>query len=135
MILRKVFLFVCSSAAAVIGIGERVEANDLSSGNAALSHADAQCAAFGPGFTAVDGTDTCVWVGGHVRLEIGSRMASAPDNGWAAGGAAPAAVRVNAGDDEDGVVQARPARGEISMTREHLRLRNGDATGSIDPFR
>ncbi len=124
MISRTFFAFICSSAAAFLGAGERVEANDLQPGNAA--RANAQCAAFGPGFTAVDGADTCVWVGGHVRLEVGSRVASAPDNGWAAGAATPAAVRVQDSYDQSG---------ESSGSRQHLRVRDSDATGSGDPFR
>jgi hypothetical protein len=134
MISRTFFAFICSSAAAFFGAGERVEANDLQPGNSA--RANAQCAAFGPGFTAVDGADTCVWVGGHVRLEVGSRMASAPNNGWAAGAATPAAVRVNDGGyNQNGVVETVPARGESSGSRQHLRVRDSDATSSIDPFR
>lgn len=128
MIPRTFFVFICSSAAALFGVSESVEANDLSPGDSA--RADARCAAYGPGFTAVDGSDACVWVGGHVRLEVGSRMASAPDNGWAAGGVAPAAMRVNDGYDE-----ALPERGDASRSRERLRLRDSGATGSIDPFR
>lgn len=125
MFSRKFFAFICSTATAFIGAGERAGANDLQPGG---GRANEQCAAFGPGFTAVDGADTCVWVGGHVRLEVGSRMASGPDSGWAAGGATPAAVRVNDGYDQSNSV-------ERSRSREHVRVRDGDATGSIDPFR
>ncbi|SDS27656.1 porin [Bradyrhizobium canariense] len=32
------------------------------------------CAAFGPGFVKVDGTDTCVKVGGAVSIEAGGSM-------------------------------------------------------------
>ena len=32
------------------------------------------CAAFGPGFARVDGTDTCVKVGGAVRVETGTAV-------------------------------------------------------------
>jgi Porin subfamily len=36
-----------------------------------IERAQNQCAAFGPGFVAVEGTQTCVRVGGHVRVEMG----------------------------------------------------------------
>ena len=49
------------------------------------------CAAFGPEFTAVEGSNTCIFIGGHVRVGFGSRGDS-PDTGWATG----TAVRVNA---------------------------------------
>lgn len=131
MISRTFFAFLCSGAAAVVA-SDSVEANDLTSGNRALSRADAQCAAYGPGFTAVDGSDSCVWVGGHVRLEVGSRMASAPDNGWAA---APGTVRVNNVYEQSDGVATHSARSETAKSRERLRLPESDITGSIDPFR
>jgi hypothetical protein len=126
MIPRTFFVFIWSSVAALFGAADRVEANDLQPAEGA--RADARCAAYGPGFTAVDGSDACVWVGGHVRLEVGSRMASAPENGWAASDAA--AVRVKDGYDE-----AVPESGDATRSRERLRLRNVDAAGSLDPFR
>jgi hypothetical protein len=33
------------------------------------------CAAYGPGFTKVEGTDTCMKVGGAVRVDVGSGAA------------------------------------------------------------
>jgi len=32
------------------------------------------CAAFGPGFVKVEGTDTCVKVGGAVRVDVGGAV-------------------------------------------------------------
>lgn len=32
---------------------------------------DAACAAFGPGFRKIEGSDTCVKIGGSVRVETG----------------------------------------------------------------
>ncbi|WP_036255604.1 hypothetical protein [Methylocapsa acidiphila] len=122
MISRKFFAFICSTAAGLLGAGAVAQASDLQSGDSA--RANAQCAAFGPGFAAVDGADACVWVGGHVRLEVGSRMASAPDNGWASGGATPAAMRVN---DDDADTRAK--------AREHMRVRDRDQAKSSDAYR
>jgi hypothetical protein len=36
------------------------------------SHASDACAAYGPGFTKVDGSDTCVKVGGAVSIGVSS---------------------------------------------------------------
>lgn len=134
MISRAIFVFVCSGAGALLASGESAEANDLFSGRTEHSRANAQCAAYGPGFTAVEGSDACVWVGGHVRVEISSRALSATDNGWASGGAAPAAVHLNDAYESTDIIRALPARGEASASREHLRLRARDATGSTDSF-
>jgi hypothetical protein len=38
----------------------------------AKSAARNSCAAFGPGFVKVAGTDTCVKVGGAIRVDVGS---------------------------------------------------------------
>jgi hypothetical protein len=123
MISRANYAFIFWSAAAgIFAPGSGVQANDLHSGGAEHSFAEAQCAVLGPGFTAVEGSDACVWTGGHVRVEFGSRGTGSSDNGWAAGSVAPLRVNDN-GDhsDEAGV-------------RGHLRLRDSDVTGSIDPF-
>jgi hypothetical protein len=34
------------------------------------------CAAYGPGFTKLDGTDTCVKIGGAVSIEVGGAVGS-----------------------------------------------------------
>jgi hypothetical protein len=31
-----------------------------------------RCAAYGPGFVGVEGTETCARIGGHIRVEIGA---------------------------------------------------------------
>lgn len=124
MISRATFAFIsCSAAAGFFVLGAGAQANDLASGRAPLSRAEAQCAAFGPGFTAVAGSDSCVWTGGHVRVGSGYRGSSSPYNGRAAGGATP--VRVNDSGDHSG---------ETGMSRGHLRLRDSDVTGSIESF-
>ena len=47
----------------------RLRASRLAAERLGRSHA---CAAYGPGFVAVDGTDTCVKVGGSVSAEVKS---------------------------------------------------------------
>ena len=69
-----------------------------------------RCAAFGPGFAAVAGSDTCVRIGGRVRVEAG-RGTFDPNTGWA----------------NDGVGSA-----DVPGARHHLRLTETGA--SADPF-
>ncbi len=114
---RKATLFLSSVGAGLFACWGGASADELPAGRA--ERAQAQCnAAYGPGFSAVEGSDTCVWVGGHVRVEFGSRGTGSPDNGWANGGA----VRVNSGDYSGDGAKATPG---------HLRLRDGEAAGSI----
>jgi hypothetical protein len=108
----KAVLFVSAGFYAYAGAAQ---ANDLS--GQAAARADAQCAAYGPGFRAIEGGGACVFVGGHVRVGFGARGDS-PDNGWASG---PRAVRVNAGDQS----------GSAPLATGHLRLPAGDAPGMI----
>ena len=63
-----------------------------------------KCAAYGPDFTSVEGTKSCVKIGGHVRVEVGSQNDGALDQGWEQGSAAPAAMRTEepANSDESG---------------------------------
>jgi hypothetical protein len=84
------------------------------------------CADYGPGFTAVEGSETCVKIGGHVRVEFGSRPSPA-DTGWARGSAAPAAMRSDSNAD----------RGDVFDYSSHdrVRLRAGNAMDLTDPFR
>ena len=111
----KSILFFSSVAAGLFGLGAVAQANDLPSGEGS-PRAKAMCAAYGPGFTAVPGSDTCVFVGGHVRVGFGSRGGDSPDTGWATG----SAVRVNATSGSGG-----------GLVPGHLRLPDGDPTGMI----
>lgn len=115
MSLRSQNLFVCCGFAALFALAQSAQANDLPYGKSAQARSNAKCSAYGPGFVAAEGSDTCIWVGGHVRMEFGSRSSGSPDNGWASGGAMPAAMRVQDGAD----------------SRGHLRPQDGDVTGSI----
>ena len=106
-------LLLSSVSAVLFGCGSAARANDLS-GREASPRAKAMCAAYGPGFTAVEGSDTCVFIGGHVRVGFGSRGGDSPDTGWATG----TAVRVNAASSSSG------APG-------HLRLPGDDDSGTL----
>ncbi len=110
----KVILFFSGVSAALFGFGAAAGANGLPTG-AASPRAKAMCAAYGPGFTAVEGSDTCVFIGGHVRVGFG-RGGDLPDTGWATG----SAVRVNSASGGDG-----------SLAPGHLRLPESDPTGMI----
>ncbi|MHB8886706.1 MAG: hypothetical protein ACYC5H_16810 [Methylovirgula sp.] len=75
-----------------------------------------RCAAYGPEFTSVEGTDACVKIGGHVRVEFGPQnLGRTIKQGW--GRTAPAAMR------SEGFVGGDPA----GPRAQHLRLRDDDA--------
>lgn len=108
---------VAGSTAAFSGMG--ASAQDLSPAqNADLTKpwvALDRCSGYGPDFTSVEGTQTCVRIGGHVRVELGPRPPGQA-------GAAPAAMRtegVLGGGDSD------------FPGAEHLRLRQ-DAAPTYD---
>jgi hypothetical protein len=74
-----------------------------------------RCAAYGPDFISVEGTQNCVRIGGHVRVDAGVR------NTGQGAGAAPAAMQsetIEGGDSDLGGA-------------EHLRLRQ-DAAPTYD---
>lgn len=87
-----------------------------------------RCAVYGPDFTSVEGTQTCVKIGGHVRVEFGQRLPNqlndrpaindqgqVNNQGW---GTAPAAMR----SDEPAENQPTDFPGA-----RHLRLRQDSA--------
>ncbi|PNG26451.1 hypothetical protein [Methylocella silvestris] len=116
MILLKNGLLLASSVGCgVIALGAAAQAQGLPSGKAERV-AQARCEAeYGPGFSAVANSSTCIWVGGHVRVGFGPRCDS-PDNGWANSGGP---VRVNAGD------------GAARATTGRLRLNEGASAATI----
>ncbi|ACK51817.1 hypothetical protein Msil_2901 [Methylocella silvestris BL2] len=115
ILLKKGLLFASSVGCSLIALGASARAGDLPSGQAERV-AQARCEAeYGPGFSAVANSSTCIWVGGHVRVGFGPRGGS-PDNGWANGGGP---VRVNAGDGA-----SRPMTGR-------LRLNEGASAATI----
>ncbi len=86
------------------------------------------CAAYGPGFTSVEGGSTCIRIGGHVRVEAGSGITpSSVNNGWAAGGARPASLHT-----DDDTSHFGNAIAGADFGRSHLRLPQG-AIGYADP--
>lgn len=84
-----------------------------------------RCAAYGPGFTAVEGTTACVKIGGHVRVEFGSRsLTYYPDSVHTSASATTAAIRTD--DIAHGAADFPEPR--------HLRV-SGDGFDYVDPFR
>ncbi len=75
---------------------------------------DAHCAAYGPGFAAVAGSDTCIRIGGRVRVEAGNGK-FLPDTGWANNAVVPATTS------------------DTPAQRRRLRLDDTN-TAPIDPF-
>jgi hypothetical protein len=106
----KSVLFFASIEAGLFGLAAAARANELP--GHASARAKAMCAAFGPEFTAVEGSDTCIFIGGHVRVGFGSRGGDSPDTGWATG----TAVRVNAAS---------------GAATGHLRLPDANSSGTI----
>jgi hypothetical protein len=89
------------------------------------SLASDNCAGYGPGFTSVEGSDTCIRIGGRVRVEAGTRVSSSsPNTGWASGSARPASLHAGADDSR----LSDPG----DFSRSHLRLPQG-ALGYADP--
>ena len=83
-----------------------------------------RCAAYGPEFTSVEGTNACVRIGGHVRVEFGAQnLGHAVNNGW--GRTAPAAMRT------DGPIGNDPA--DFPQT-QHLHLREDDSPTSTGSY-
>jgi len=73
-----------------------------------------RCAALGPDYAAVEGGDTCVRIGGHVRVQFGASNASLdPIGGWAASHASSATLHVEGTDKTP------------SGATSHLRVRGG----------
>ncbi len=80
-----------------------------------------RCSAYGPDFAAVEGSDVCARIGGHVRVQLGTNAGLRSRTGWSAGQAASATLK------SDG---AAPASGP---TPTHLRVQGGLAFPN--PFR
>jgi hypothetical protein len=103
-----------------------VAAGETLPSRGAKPRADRCVALHGPGFVAVEGTDACIKVGGHIRVDTGvsSRARSTP---WR-GGSLGSGVATSAGVD----VETR-ADTDIGPVRGVLRLRGG-MPGVNDPF-
>jgi hypothetical protein len=113
MNLREIIVSVgCCAAAVWLGFGKPARAGELQSANETTTRE--QCADLQPGAAAEDGSG-CERIGGHVRVDFGSRLPNPSAYGRPA--ASPVAVRVNDG----------------TPPRAHLRLPAGDL--GFDPFR
>ncbi len=79
---------------------------------------DSQCAIYGSDFVAVQGTSSCVRIGGRVRLEVStSRMG----NAYAPTQSAPAPFAMPGG----ALAGPPPATAGDGLNRAHLRLESG----------
>jgi hypothetical protein len=88
------------------------------------------CAAYGPGYTSVEGSGTCIRIGGRLRVEAGTIITpSSANSGWAAAGARPASLHT--GDDSG---RFGNAINGADFGRSHLRLPQG-AIGYAEPSR
>jgi hypothetical protein len=132
MILRLQNPLFFSAFTALLAFVQSAQANDLLYGKSAQIRANAKCAVYGPGFAAAQGSDTCIWVGGHVRMQFGSRDSGSSNNGWASGGTVPAAMRVQDSAELNTIARDMSAGGLPSVSKGHLRPQNGDVTGSIE---
>ncbi|MGH6834637.1 MAG: hypothetical protein ACREC9_03615 [Methylocella sp.] len=114
MNLRDIFVSVtCCAAAVCLGFGKPARAGELQSSNETASRATERCAALQPGVAPVEETAGCERIGGHLRVEFGSRMSNA--SGYGRPGASPVAVRLDEG-----------------TPRGHLRLPAGES--GMEPF-
>jgi hypothetical protein len=111
MNLRDIFVSIgCCAAAVCLGSGKPARAGELQSSNETTPRA--RCAA---SRVPVEETTGCERIGGHVRVEFGSRLPYS--SGYGRPVASPVAVRLDGG---------APSRG-------HLRLPTGES--AMDPVR
>jgi hypothetical protein len=112
MNLRDIFVSVgCCAAAVCLGSGKLARADDVQSSNETAARAPDRGAASG---APVEETAGYERIGGHVRVEFGSRMPNS--SGYGRPGASPVAVR------DDG-----------TQSRGHLRLPAGES--GFDQYR
>jgi hypothetical protein len=91
MIFRDTLALIgCCAAAVCFTFGKPARANDVQSGQGTLSRTSESCVTSGAG------TVSCERIGGHVRVDLNTRIVSAPAYGRP--GASPVAVRIDEGD-------------------------------------
>jgi hypothetical protein len=71
-----------------------------------------RCSAYGPDFAAVEGSDRCMRIGGHVRVQLGTNAGLRPGSSWSTGSASSATLRSDSADPRTGAPT-------------HLRVRGG----------
>jgi hypothetical protein len=107
------FALIIGSSSLVLAEGVR--------GN--LENRSNRCSAYGPEFVAIEGTDSCARIGGHIRVEIGA--GNGLRNGFSGSGsdgARPAALNSRQSDTDT----------RYDDARGHLRVR--ELPGSRDLF-
>jgi hypothetical protein len=127
MIPRAALVCIGLVATGFFWLVENVRANDLRLGQGYGARAVEPCDPFAEDLDTVAPPETCMRFGGRVRVDLGA----GPSQAGKTYGAAPAAVRVDAGDD--GSAGRPPRRLGSGVTPSHLRIQSPDATGMIAP--
>lgn len=84
------------------------------------------CAAYGPDFTSVAGSDACVQIGGRVRVEFSFR-GSPYDAAAGFANSRPAAMRSDGASEHATDILDGAEQG-------HLRVQGLDTSGQVEPF-
>lgn len=134
---KMIRVLVCNAAkrsaalgAAVLALAGVAVAGDGLPQAKAKPNVDRCAAMYGPGFVTVEGTEACIKIGGHVRVESGfsshSRGGAPAWNGGSVDRGIGTSVGVN--------VDTR-AETDAGTVRGVLRLRGGRGSELGDPFR
>ena len=105
----QAFCFCFAASAGIAAAGE------LPSGRISKPALDKSlCAAYGPGFVPIAGTDTCVRISGHVRMEyIFGRAGPSPSRGSESGASAYVSKEVAPAAPDSGLVFGRLKPGSL----------------------
>jgi hypothetical protein len=115
MKLRGIIVSIgCCAAAVCVGFAKTARAGELQSGNGIISRGNERCAALQAGIAEAGDSSLCKRIGGHVRVDLGSRMPN--PSGYGRPGASPVAVRLD----------------DSAPSRSHLRLPASE--WGFDPF-
>jgi hypothetical protein len=107
MNLREIIVSIgCCATAVCLGLGKPAQADELHSGNE-TTRGNQRCAPLQSGIAAADASG-CERIGGHVRVDLGSRLAY--PSAYGRPEASPVAVRLDNG----------------TPSRAHLRVPAGD---------
>lgn len=128
-------VLVCDRAARLAAVGcaflafaGAASAGDAASPAKSKPRTDRCVAMYGPGFVTVEGTEACIKIGGHIRVEGGVSSHSRAAPAW--NGSSMRGLGTTAGVDVD-----TRAETEIGTVRGVLRLRGGRGGDLADPFR
>jgi hypothetical protein len=115
MNLRDIIVSIgCCAASVCLGSGKPARADEFQSANETVTRE--RCATLRPDATAEE-SSSCERIGGHVRVDLGSRVPNPYPSAYGRPTASPVAVRVNDG----------------TPSRAHIRLPAGEF--GFDPFR